>query len=36
MIKIGHLGSYDRNIGDNIALLNIRNEFEKQLKSITW
>lgn len=35
---IGHIGSYDRNLGDNIAILNVRNEFEKQINfsELNW
>ena len=30
-MKIIHIGSYDRNFGDNVALLNVRKEFDKQI-----
>ena len=37
MIKIAHLGSYDSNIGDNIALLNARKGIEKYCdEEIVW
>ena len=29
---LGHLGAYNFNLGDNIALYNIRNVFEKYQK----
>jgi len=35
-MKIGHIGSYNRNFGDNVAILNARNEFNKQIKNIEW
>lgn len=34
MIKIAHLGSYNRNAGDNIAILNARLSIEKSLKKL--
>jgi len=37
MIKIAHLGAYDGNIGDNIALLNARKGIEKYCDdTIEW
>lgn len=33
---ICHIGSYNRNLGDNIALLNVRRIFEKNKKNINW
>lgn len=35
-MKLGHIGSYNRNLGDNIALLNVRNEFNKYIDDIEW
>jgi polysaccharide pyruvyl transferase WcaK-like protein len=35
-LKFGHIGSYNRNLGDNIALLNVRNEFNKYIDNIEW
>lgn len=35
-LKLGHIGSYNRNLGDNIALLNVRNEFNKFHNNIKW
>ena len=35
-MKIGHIGAYDRNLGDNIALLNVRKEFDKHIPEIEW
>tara|TARA_B100000287_G_scaffold341064_1_gene327587 strand:- start:1781 stop:2848 length:1068 start_codon:yes stop_codon:yes gene_type:complete len=35
-MKWGHIGSYNRNLGDNIALLNVRNEFNKYINNIEW
>ena len=35
-MKIGHIGAYDRNLGDNIALLNVRKEFDKYIPGIEW
>ena len=32
--KFAHIGSYNRNLGDNIALLNVRNEFNKYVNNI--
>ena len=29
-IRIAHIGSYNRNLGDNIAILNVRKEFERR------
>ena len=37
MKRIAHFGSYDANVGDNIALLNIRKGVEKALQSeVSW
>tara|TARA_R100000152_G_C6766161_1_gene191079 strand:+ start:272 stop:1363 length:1092 start_codon:yes stop_codon:yes gene_type:complete len=37
MINIAHFGSYNINVGDNIALLNIRKGIEKLVnKAINW
>ena len=37
MIRIAHFGSYGVNVGDNIALLNIRKGIEQALgEEITW
>tara|TARA_R110000824_G_scaffold268546_1_gene457182 strand:+ start:13502 stop:14812 length:1311 start_codon:yes stop_codon:yes gene_type:complete len=37
MTKIAHLGAYDTNIGDNIALYNVRKYVEKESNSsIEW
>ena len=37
MINIAHFGSYNINVGDNIALLNIRKGVEKTVdKKINW
>ncbi len=33
-IRIAHIGSYNRNLGDNIAILNVRKEFEKSMSNI--
>ena len=35
-IRIAHIGSYNRNLGDNIAILNVRKEFEKSMSNIEW
>ncbi len=35
-MKIGHIGAYNRNLGDNIALLNVRKEFDKHIPGIEW
>ena len=35
-MKIGHIGAYNRNLGDNIALLNVRKEFDKYIPGIEW
>ena len=35
-MKIGHIGAYDRNLGDNIVLLNVRKEFDKHIPRIEW
>ena len=35
-MKIGHIGSYDINLGDNVALLNARLGFEKYVDNIEW
>jgi polysaccharide pyruvyl transferase WcaK-like protein len=35
-MRIAHIGSYGRNLGDNIALLNVRLEFEKFIDNIDW
>ena len=35
--RVAHLGAYDTNIGDNIALYNVRKYLEKQLDSnVEW
>ncbi len=34
--KFAHIGSYHRNLGDNIALLNVRKEFNNQYPNIEW
>ena len=34
--KFAHIGSYHRNLGDNIALLNVRKEFDNQYSDIEW
>ena len=34
--RFAHIGSYHRNLGDNIALLNVRKEFNNQYSSIEW
>ena len=31
-----HIGAYDRNLGDNIALHNVRLEFNKNISNINW
>lgn len=36
MKNVLHIGSYHRNIGDNIALHNVRSSFEKELGEINW
>lgn len=37
MIKIAHFGSYNVNVGDNIALLNVRRGIEKVVsQKISW
>lgn len=36
MKKVLHIGSYNINIGDNIALYNVRSSFEKELGEINW
>ena len=35
-MKICHIGSYNINLGDNIALLNVRLAFEKYIDNIEW
>jgi len=35
-LSIAHIGSYDKNLGDNIAILNIRNELNKYFSNINW
>ena len=35
-MKIGHLGAYNFNLGDNVAIYNIRKVFEKFNKNIEW
>ena len=35
-MKILHIGSYNRNLGDNAALYNVRLEFNKFIKDIEW
>ena len=35
-MRIGHLGAYNRNLGDNIAIFSVRNSFEKYIKNIDW
>ena len=35
-MKIAHIGSYDINLGDNVALLNARRGFEKYINDIEW
>ncbi len=34
--KIAHIGSFHRNLGDNVALYNVQKEFNRQLSSIEW
>lgn len=34
--KFAHIGSYNRNLGDNVALYNVRNEFNNHLHGIEW
>ena len=34
--RFAHIGSYHRNLGDNIALLNVRKEFDNQYSDIEW
>jgi len=34
--RIAHIGSFNRNLGDNIALYNIQKEFNRQLNGIDW
>ena len=36
MKKFAHIGSYNRNLGDNIALYNVRKEFNNQQNDIEW
>lgn len=36
MKNVLHIGSYHINIGDNIALHNVRSSFEKKLGKINW
>ncbi len=36
MKKFAHIGSYNRNLGDNIALYNVRKEFDRQYDDIEW
>ncbi len=36
MKNVIHIGSYNINIGDNIALHNVRSAFEKELGEINW
>ena len=36
MKNVLHIGSYNINIGDNIALYNVRSSFEKELGEINW
>lgn len=36
MLNVLHIGSYDINIGDNIALYNVRRAFELRLGTINW
>ena len=37
MIKIAHLGAYDTNIGDNIAIANVRHWLEHDIQSkVEW
>ena len=37
MIKIAHFGSYNSNIGDNIALKVVRDKIQKNVKEkIIW
>ena len=35
-MKVLHIGSYNRNLGDNAALYNVRLEFNKFIKGIKW
>jgi len=35
-LKIAHIGSYNRNLGDNIAILNVREQFNKKIPNIDW
>jgi polysaccharide pyruvyl transferase WcaK-like protein len=36
MKRFAHIGSYNRNLGDNIALYNVRREFDAQYSDIKW
>lgn len=36
MKKFAHIGSYNRNLGDNVALYNVRKEFNLQYPNIEW
>ena len=35
-MRFGHYGSYNINLGDNIALLNVRRYFDKYIDNIDW
>jgi len=34
--KVGHIGVFDRNIGDNIALINLQRSFKKYLTDVQF
>lgn len=35
-VNLAHIGSYHRNLGDNVAIKNVRNQLEKKIKNINW
>ena len=35
-MRIAHIGSFNRNLGDNIAILNVQKQFDKLIPNIDW
>ena len=35
-MRIAHIGSFNRNLGDNIAILNVQKQFDKLIPNISW
>tara|TARA_B100002019_G_scaffold250494_1_gene230391 strand:- start:4128 stop:5189 length:1062 start_codon:yes stop_codon:yes gene_type:complete len=35
-MRFAHIGSFNRNLGDNVAIQNVRNSFDKHIPNIDW